>query len=62
MNRLPILLLVANEARGAAVAVSTRSAWWPLVQAHPYAAGFIAWLAASVVFVAIWSRIPRDET
>ena len=62
MTRLPILLLAANEARGIAVVASTRSAWWPLVQAHPYAAGFIAWLAAATVFVAIWSRIPRDET
>jgi hypothetical protein len=60
VTRLPILMLIANEARGIAVVASTRSAWWPLVSAHPITSTLIAWAVGSVVFVAIWPRIPRS--
>ena len=61
MTRWPIILLIANEMRGIAVVAGSKSLWWPLVAAHPVVAGALAWLAMGIVFVAIWSRIPRGD-
>lgn len=58
MKRAALLCLAANEARGLVTVTASAPAWGHLF-GHPWLVLAGLWLVSAIVFVAMWSRIPR---